>query len=208
VVWHELLVRLIRRDGSIMPPGEFLPLAERHGCMNEIDEWVTRRAVGLAAEGRSVTVNLSAASVGDERLLAVVREGLARTGADPACLMFEVTETAVMADLEAGRRFATALRDLGCRFALDDFGTGYGTLTYLKHIPIDFIKIDIEFVRDLLRSEADERVVRTIVNMAREFGKLTIAEGVEAEGTPERLRELGVDFAQGYYVGRPAPLEG
>lgn len=205
-VQQELLVRLRREDGSVLPPAQFLPLAERFGCMDEIDEWVTRQAVQLAAAGRSVSVNLSAASVGDDGMLAIVREALEQTQADPSRIVFEVTETALMVDLEAGRRFASALRDLGCQFALDDFGTGYGTLTYLKHIPIDYIKIDVEFVRDLLRSDADELLVRTIVGMAREFGKRTIAEGVEDEPTLQRLRALGVDFAQGYFLGRPAPL--
>jgi PAS domain S-box-containing protein len=207
VVQQELLVRLQTEDGQIMPPGAFLPVAERHACIRDIDHWVTQRAVEMAAAGAPVEVNLSAASVGDGELLGTIREALERTGADPSLLVFEVTETALMADVERGRLFATALRELGCRFALDDFGTGYGTFTYLKHIPIDYLKIDIEFVRDLLESEADERLVRAIITMAHELGKQTIAEGVENAATLDRLRELGVDLAQGYHIGRPAPAE-
>jgi EAL domain-containing protein (putative c-di-GMP-specific phosphodiesterase class I) len=207
VVQQELLVRLQREDGEIMPPSEFLPLAERHGVIADIDRWVVEEAVQLAAEGHPVEVNLSAASVGDSQTLAAIRDGLARTGADPGLLVFEVTETAMMADVDRGRAFAEALRELGCRFALDDFGTGYGTFTYLKHIPIDYLKIDIEFVRGLPGSEADLRLVRAIVHMARELGKRTIAEGVESAEALVQLRGLGVDHAQGYHIGRPAPIE-
>jgi EAL domain-containing protein (putative c-di-GMP-specific phosphodiesterase class I) len=121
--------------------------------------------------------------------------------------VFEVTETAMMANVDRGRAFAEALRELGCRFALDDFGTGYGTFTYLKHIPADYLKIDIEFVRELPGSEADLRLVRAIVHMARELGKKTIAEGVENGEALAQLRSLGVDHAQGYHIGRPAPVQ-
>jgi PAS domain S-box-containing protein len=207
VVQQELLVRLQRTNGEIMPPGEFLPLAERHGCISEIDRWVVEQAVQMAAAGQAVEVNLSAASVGDGQTLATIRAALDRTGADPRLLVFEVTETAVMADVDRGRAFAQALRELGCRFALDDFGTGYGTFTYLKHIPADYLKIDIEFVRELPGSEADVRLVRAIVHMARELGKKTIAEGVESAEALSQLRALGVDHAQGYHIGRPAPIE-
>ncbi len=206
VVGLELLVRLRDEEGRIVPPGDFLPVAERYGSIREIDQWVTQRAVELAAAGAPVEVNLSAASVGDDEMLATIRDALERTGANPALVVFEVTETALMADVDRGRVFATAVRELGCRFALDDFGTGYGTFTYLKHIPIDYLKIDIEFVRDLLNSQEDERLVRAIVAMARDLGKTTIAEGVEDALTLERLRELGVDQAQGYHIGRPAEI--
>jgi PAS domain S-box-containing protein len=206
LVQQELLVRLRQRDGQIMPPEHFLPVAERYGAIKEIDHWVTHQALALAASGQPVEVNLSAASVGNEELLSTIRDTLTRSGADPALLVFEVTETALMADLDRGRRFGTALRDLGCQFALDDFGTGYGTFTYLKHIPIDHIKIDIEFVRDLLSNQDDERLVQAIVTMAHDLGKKTTAEGVENAATLDRLRELGVDYAQGYHIGRPAEI--
>jgi PAS domain S-box-containing protein len=206
IVGLELLVRLCGIDGELVPPGDFLPVAERYGLIREIDQWVTERAVELAATGAPVEVNLSAASVGDGEMLETIRAALERTGADPALVIFEVTETALMADVDRGRTFATAVRQLGCRFALDDFGTGYGTFTYLKHIPVDYLKIDIEFVRDLLSNPDDERLVRAIVAMARDLGKTTIAEGVEDGATLERLRQLGVDHAQGYHIGRPAEI--
>ncbi len=195
VVQQELLVRLRDEDDRVITPAEFLPVAERYGCITEIDQWVIRQAMQLAAAGLPVEVNLSAASVGDSETLSTIREALDETGADPSLLVFEVTETAVIADVERGRAFAAALRE-----------TGYGTFTYLKHIPIDYLKIDVEFVRDITRSEADERLVRAIVTMARDLGKKTIAEGVEDATTLERLLELGVDHAQGYHIGRPAPI--
>lgn len=206
VVQQELLLRLRTEEGGLLAPGEFLAVAERYGTIRQIDQWVIQRAVELAATGAPVEVNLSAASVGDEDMLCTIREALERTGADPSLVVFEVTETALMADLERGRAFAEAVRRLGCRFALDDFGTGYGTFTYLKHLPVDYLKIDIEFVRDLLASDDDERLVRAIVAMARDFSKITIAEGVEDAATLARLRALGVDHAQGYHIGRPAEI--
>lgn len=206
LVQQELLLRLRTEEGELLAPGEFLAVAERYGTIRQIDQWVIQRAAELAATGAPVEVNLSAASVGDADTLCTIGEALERTGADPSLVVFEVTETALMADLDRGRAFAEAVRRLGCRFALDDFGTGYGTFTYLKHLPIDYLKIDIEFVRDLLVSDDDERLVRTIVAMARDFSKITIAEGVEDAATLERLRALGVDHAQGYHIGRPAEI--
>jgi EAL domain-containing protein (putative c-di-GMP-specific phosphodiesterase class I) len=125
---------------------------------------------------------------------------------DPQKIVFEITETAVMKDLEHGRLFAERMVALGCSFALDDFGTGFASLTYLKHLPVQYLKIDIEFVRDLCHSRRDRSVVSAIVALARGFGQETIAEGVENEATAAVLRNLGVTFAQGYLFGAPAPL--
>ena len=153
----------------------------------------------------AVGINLSGASVGDPVVMAAIERALAETEADPSLLMFEVTETALMERIDEGRAFVERLTALGCRFALDDFGTGFGTFVYLKHLPVDYLKIDMQFVRDLLRDDDDERVVRSIVGLARDFGKKTIGEGVEDEATLQRLRDLGVDYAQGFHIGRPAP---
>jgi ketosteroid isomerase-like protein len=125
---------------------------------------------------------------------------------DPSLLVVEVTETAFVGQTEAGRAFAERVRELGCRLALDDFGTGFSSLQYLKHLPADHLKIDIDFVRDLTSNETDARVVRGIVALAREFNQTTIAEGVEDEETLLMLRDMGVDLAQGYLFGRPAPM--
>jgi diguanylate cyclase (GGDEF)-like protein/PAS domain S-box-containing protein len=205
-VQHELLIRMLAEDGSIIAPGEFLPVAERYGLISEIDRWVIGEAVGLAAEGQPTEFNLSGASIGDPDIVRELASGIEHTGADPSLLVVEVTETAMMNQLDAGRRFAEQVTALGCRLALDDFGTGYASLSYLKRIPAQHLKIDIEFVRDLTHNDTDERLVRGIIGIAREFDQTTIAEGIEDEATLVRLRELGVDFGQGYLLGRPQPL--
>ncbi len=126
---------------------------------------------------------------------------------DPATLVFEITETTLISDEAAARAFVEGLHRLGCRIALDDFGTGYGGFTYLKQLPIDYLKIDIEFIRDLRYDPASRRVVEAVVNIARGFGLETVGEGVEDDKTLQLLRTLGVDRAQGYLLGRPTPLE-
>jgi PAS domain S-box-containing protein len=204
-VQHELLLRMRGDDGAIISPGEFLPVAERYGLISEIDRWVIRQAVEIAAGGTAVEFNLSGRSVGDPDTLRELSAALVATGADPSLLVVEVTETAFMDHTEAAAAFARAVRELGCRLALDDFGTGFNSLSHLKHLPADHLKIDIEFVRELVSSETDARVVRAIVGLAHEFGQTTIAEGVEDEETLTLLQELGVDYVQGYLLGRPAP---
>jgi PAS domain S-box-containing protein len=205
-VQQELLLRMRAEDGSIVPPGDFLPVAERYGLISEIDRWVVRQAVDLAAQGEPTEFNLSAASVGDPDILRELAAAIEETGADPALLVLEVTETAMMNQVDAGRRFAERVAAIGCELALDDFGTGFSSLSHLKQIPAQYLKIDIEFVRDLTRSETDERLVRGIIGIAREFDQTTIAEGIEDEATLVRLRELGVHLGQGYLFGRPAPI--
>jgi PAS domain S-box-containing protein len=204
---HELLIRMISHSGEIISPGMFLPAAERYGLINEIDRWVISRAAERAATGACVAANLSAGSVGRVEVLLHIERELSRTGAPAANLTFEVTETALMADIRAGRRFADRLVSLGCSFSLDDFGTGYGSMTYLRQLPITNVKIDVQFVRNIAQSDMDRKLVAGIVHIAHSLGKFTIAEGVEDRKTLEVLRELGVDRAQGYYIGWPAPLD-
>jgi diguanylate cyclase (GGDEF)-like protein/PAS domain S-box-containing protein len=205
-VHEELLVRMLDEDGAVVPPGSFLPTAESFGLIGDIDRWVLRRGVEVAATGRHVHVNLSGHSVGRTEVLDELAESLAVTGADPAHLVIELTETMAVANLAGARAFARRLREIGCGLALDDFGTGFGSFTYLKHLPADFLKLDQEFIRDLTRSDADRRVVDAIVGIAARFGMQTIAEGVEDEATLAVLRDAGVDFVQGYHLGRPAPI--
>jgi PAS domain S-box-containing protein len=204
---EELLLRMLGRDGEVVAPGAFLPVAEKYGLITEIDQWVVKQAVRLAAEGRHVSVNLSAESIVSLDLVAVIDQDMAEAGADPANLVFEITETALMRDAAKGEAFARGVVDLGCAVALDDFGTGFGTFTHVKKLPIKYLKIDIEFVRDLVGSSADQHVVKAIVNLAQGFGCQTVAEGVEDAEVLARLQDYGVDFAQGYYLGRPVPLE-
>jgi diguanylate cyclase (GGDEF)-like protein len=198
----ELLIRMLGEDGSLISPGAFLPAAERFGMINAIDRWVTAAAIELAQAGHRVALNLSARSIGDAQLLLAVREA-ARRGVDPANLIFEITETAAVTNLAEAREFAGELTGIGCDLAIDDFGTGFGSLTYLKHIPSRYVKVDIEFTKDLTRSETDRQVVAAVVGIARSLGKRTIAEGIEDGPTLAAIRELGVDYAQGFYTGRP-----
>ncbi len=207
VVTHELLLRVESPDGRLVGPVSFLAEAERLGLSGAVDRWVVRRGIELAATGRSVELNLSGASLNDVPLLGAIEKWIVGSGAAPDALVFEITETALVADEEAGRRFVAALRGLGCRIALDDFGTGYGGFTYLKHLAVDILKIDIEFVRDLVTNEASRHVVHSIVELARNFGLQTVAEGVEDAATLELLRAMGVDHAQGFYLGMPAPVD-
>jgi PAS domain S-box-containing protein len=204
----ELLIRMRKaRDGEeLMNPGEFLPAAERFGLISVIDDWVIDHAIDLAADGRSVTVNVSAKTISEpEQVERIAQTVLARPGA-ARNLVFEITETAVADNLQAAGTFATRLRELGCAIALDDFGVGHGTFTYLRHLPVDYLKIDMQFVRDLLSDDADRQIVEAIIGLAKQFNLETVAEGVEDQATLEKLREMGVDYAQGYWIGRPMPL--
>ncbi len=203
---EEVLVRMMDRDGKIIAPGEFLPAAEKYGLIAEVDRWVVGRSIELAAQGRIVDCNLSAASLESPGMLSFIEEEIRRTGADPADLVFEITETALMTDLRAGAEFARSLADLGCGLAIDDFGTGFGSLVYLKKLPITQLKIDIEFVRDLATNQANRYVVEAIVRLARAFNVRTVAEGIEDVATLECVRAAGVDFGQGFFLGRPAPI--
>jgi EAL domain-containing protein (putative c-di-GMP-specific phosphodiesterase class I) len=204
-VQHELLIRMTDERGGVIDPAAFLPVAEQHGLIGEIDRWVVRRALGMAARGAPVELNLSAESIGDPELCSFVERELAESGADPTLVVFEVTETALLRHEAVAERFLHAVRDLGCGVALDDFGTGYGGFTYLKRLPVDFLKIDVEFVRELPRDQASRHLVEAVVSLARAFGVRTIAEGVEDERTLRLLTELGVDLAQGFGICRPAP---
>lgn len=205
-VQHELLIRMRDREGALIPPGVFLPAAEQHGIIAEIDRWVIGEALRIAADGRPVEINLSAHSLGDPALFSFVLDAVRRTGADPSLVVFEVTETALLRNESAAAAFVGRIKRLGCGVALDDFGTGYGGFTYLKRLPVDYLKIDIDFVRDLPLNLDSQHVVRAVVSLARGFGQKTVAEGVEDAETLALLRELGVDYGQGYGIGRPAPL--
>ena len=203
---HELLLRM--RDGNeLILPGAFLGVAERLGLIHAIDRWVVDQAIRLLSQRSDLrlAVNLSARSLDDQQLLRLIRDGLAEHGVDPSRLIFEITETAVVGNMDVARNLAKALRGLGCSFALDDFGAGFSSFHYLKQIPAEYLKIDGEFVRSP-RSRTDELVIESIVHIAQGLAKKTIAESVEDAGTLERLRNVGVDFAQGFHVGRPVPL--
>lgn len=202
---EELLLRMIGRDGNVISPASFLPIAEEAGLIVEIDRWVIAQAARMAAQGRRIAVNLSGKSI-DQQLLAYIAGELGAAGADPSNLVFELTETALLTDIKVAAEFAKGLAQLGCGLALDDFGTGFGTLSYLKLLPVQYLKIDVEFVRDLATNQTNQHLVKAIVSLAHGLEQKAIAEGVEDEETLALLREYGVDFAQGYHLGRPAPM--
>ncbi len=208
----ELLLRMKGDRGKLITPGAFLPAAERFGLIHAIDRWVVQRAIQLMSEtnggGPRVGINLSGESiVGDPLLLEMIEQELERTGIDPAKLIFEVTETAAIANMPEATQFARGLTSLGCSLALDDFGTGFGSFYYLKHLPVSYVKLDGEFIQNLPRSEVDEHMVKAIVGVSQALGIKTVAESVADEETIGLLHKHNVDYAQGYYVGKPAPLD-
>lgn len=207
IVQRELLLRMREPDGEIVAPARYLPIAEQYGLIADIDSWVIGRATEIAAEVGPVQLNLSARSIGDPAIVERIEQCLNRTGADPSSLVIEITETALIADEAAATAFVDRVHAIGCKLALDDFGTGYGGFTYLKHLPVDLLKIDVDFVRDLAMNAASRHVVEAVVTLARAFGLQTVAEGVEDAAALQVVGELGVDFAQGYYIARPAPLD-
>src|SRR5206468_7256652 len=158
--------------------------------------------------GRSLTLNLniSAKSIGHAQLIDVIDRALAAAGIDPARLVFELTETAAIGNIEHARTFTTELRNRGCRFALDDFGSGFGSFYYLKHLPFDYFKIDGEFIRGFGANATDQLVVEAIVGIAKGMGKKTVAEFVTDQEMTDRLRQSGIDYAQGYHIGEPSPV--
>lgn len=205
VAREELLVRMVDPHGDTIPPASFIPAAERFGLIHEIDLRVLEQAIELVRDGRSVAANVSARTLTDPRYLATLKRAIA-TGLDPACFTFEITETAAVANMSEAQDFARHIRELGCSLSLDDFGTGFSSFTYLKHIPAQYLKIDIEFIRELTRNPADQQLVQAIIAIARGLGQETVAEGIEDEDTLVLVRKLGVDFAQGFHVGRPSAV--
>jgi EAL domain-containing protein (putative c-di-GMP-specific phosphodiesterase class I) len=207
----ELLLRMKGERGKLIAPGAFLPAAERFGLIHAIDRWVVSRAIQLIAESMGpvprVGINLSGESVvGDPELLRMIEHELERSSVDPSKLIFEVTETAAIANMPEATQFARGLTDLGCSLALDDFGTGFGSFYYLKHLPVSYVKLDGEFVQNLPRSEVDEHMVKAIVGVSQALGIKTVAESVADAETISLLQKHQVDYAQGYYVGKPTPL--
>jgi EAL domain-containing protein (putative c-di-GMP-specific phosphodiesterase class I) len=210
---YEVLLRLRDEEGGEpLTPSAFLYVAERFGLIQAIDGWVVRKAIELIAEheraGRRLVlhVNLSGKSIGDPKVAALTESALAEAGIDPSRLVLELTETAAIANIEEAKAFAHRLRARGCQLALDDFGAGFGSFYYLKNLPFDYFKIDGDFIRGITGSPMDQLVVQAIVGIARGMGKKTIAEFVTDDETQHLLERVGVDYTQGYHVGRPRPL--
>lgn len=207
---HELLLRLRDEHDELVAPEAFIPTAERFGLIGAIDRWVVHQAIEQLALRPKRTniymVNLSAISIGDPQMLPLIAAELDRTRIDPTRLVFEVTETAAITDMDTASEFMHGLRRIGCGSALDDFGSGFGSFVYLKHLPVDYLKIDREFVGHLPGSTQDRALVKAIIDVARSLGQRTIAEYVGSRATLSVLREQGADFAQGYHLGKPEPF--
>jgi diguanylate cyclase (GGDEF)-like protein/PAS domain S-box-containing protein len=211
----EFLLRLRGDNEEIIPPGAFIPAAERYNLMRDIDTWVVDRAFELIAHEQTLqptsrprvyAINLSGQSLDDDEMAQLVRTRIQQFGVNPRSVCFEITETSAIANLSRATALMKDLRELGCRFALDDFGTGLSSFAYLKKLPVDYLKIDGEFVRDLLKDPVDRAMVETINNIGHVLRLKTIAESVESEATLEAVRRIGVDYAQGFEIAKPAPI--
>ena len=212
VTGGEVLLRL-GNGSAAKAPGEYLEQAEKSGLVLAIDRWVLERAIPMLARFQAVSpdfelsVNLSGRSVGDSQIEEVVQAALMRSGADGSGLVLEVTETAIVPDLVAARAFAERLGEDGCRFALDDFGAGFGSFSYLKHLPFSYVKIDGEFVARCDVDPTDRAIVASVVRVAHELGKRTVAEYVSSAAVLDVLALERVDLAQGHHLGHPIPAE-
>lgn len=209
----EVLVSLVSPEGEPVAPGAFLPAAERYQLMRAIDSWVVTATLEALADGGTVlsgldlvNINLSGQSLGQPGFMDDLVKQLARTGVDPRRICLEITETAVIRNLSHARLFMRALRGRGCRFALDDFGSGLSSFGYLRKLPVDYVKIDGQFVRNMVRDSVDRSMVESIHNVAQVMGLRTIAEFVEDDATLRALRALGVTYGQGFGLHRPEPV--
>ena len=210
---YELLIRM-EEDGQIIPPGAFLPAAERYNLISKIDRWVVQKAFTLLIENpvfqkqvSFISINMSGQSLADESFLDFVITQLQDSKVKGEKICFEVTETAAIANLTTAINFISSLKKLGCRFALDDFGCGLSSFAYLKNLPVDYLKIDGIFVKDIVDDPIDHAMVKSINEIGQVMGMETIAEFVENDEIKNMLREIGVNYAQGYGIGKPMPFD-
>lgn len=211
----EVLVRMLDDDDNLMPPSKFISAAERYQMMGAIDRWVIKNTLDkLSAADNSLEVNLarfsinvSAQSLADDDFLGFIEEQIADSGMSPDALCFEITETMVVKNLERAQRFIRRLRKLGCRLALDDFGTGYCSFAYLKDLPVHYIKIDGVFVRDILENPLSAAIISSMTSIAKVMKAQTVAEHVENDLIAQSIKSHGIDFIQGFVVGKPVPLD-
>jgi len=211
-VRYELLLRLRDENGALLKPGAFIPAAERYSLMGAIDRWVIRTAFyrymeRLAGSATEIAINLSGNSLNDETLLEFVKAQFVESGLPPERVCFEVTETVAIYNLSQARDFMKGIKRYGCHWALDDFGSGLSSFKYLKTLPVDYLKIDGSFVRDMVEEPIDHAMVEAINQVGHIMGIQTIAEYVHSEAIVERLRVLKVDYAQGYAIGLPMPWD-
>ncbi len=210
---YEVLIRMVDRQGELLAPGAFIPVAERFGVMNKLDRWVIENALQCVAEISaqtgtevSVTINLSGQSLTDRKLAGFVSAQLQASGVSPNKICFELTETAAISNLDHADLFIQSMKEIGCKFALDDFGSGLSSFAYIKHFPVDYLKIDGSFVKDIIDDPTDKVMVNAINQMAHVLGMETIAEFVENDEILHELQEIGVDMVQGFGIGKPMPF--
>jgi len=210
---YEVLLRLRTPAGDVVPPDAFLPAAERFDLIQQLDRRTAAEAIQRIAasasgpEPMSLAVNVAAKTIDDERYLEGVAQALSETGADPGSLIFEASEQVAVADLNRARRFAESVHELGCGFSLDNFGSGFGSFFYLKHLPVDHLKIDGDLIGGLAATPVDREIVASIVGVAKSMRRQTAGERVNDGRTLDLLAELGVDHAQGFHLGTPTPIE-
>ena len=206
---YEVLVRMVCDDGKVILPGGFMPAAERFGLIHSVDRWIVRRALTqlsrLHQNGETVrfSINLSGKAFEDTALLPMIQELLDNSNIEPSYVCFEITETAAIAKLSEAEKFISALNAMGCQFALDDFGAGFSSVSLRNPLPVDKLKIDGSFVQGMADSRIDQAMVQSMSQVAHALGKQTIAEYVENSTTLALLRDYGVDYAQGHYIGKP-----
>ena len=209
IAGHEVLLRMINDDGEHILPSNFLNFAERLGLIREIDRWVVSKAIHTIKNLHQVNnaqyleINLSVKAISDPELLSIIKEGLTTSGINPAYLVMEIPESAIVENIQESKRFITTLKEMGCRFALDDFGIGFSSFNYLKNLLVDMLKIDGSLICDLLHKTEDQHLVKAMVGVAHGLGKETIAKFVNNEETIKLLQGYGVDYAQGYFIGEP-----
>ena len=212
---YELLLRMRDEHGNIVNPDQFIPAAERYNLMSTLDRWVIHEALTQLADKNPVAkqahftlaINLSGTSLSEDRFLDYVIDELQKQKLPDGAICFEITETAAISNLSRVIHFMQTLKKLGCKFSLDDFGSGLSSFTYLKNLPVDYLKIDGQFIRHVAEDSVDESMVRAINQVGKAMGISTIAERVESKEVLDKLSTLGVEFAQGYYIARPASVK-
>ncbi|PCH65111.1 MAG: GGDEF-domain containing protein [Gammaproteobacteria bacterium] len=206
ITHYECLIRMRGTDDTLYYPDDFIPVAEAMGLIHQIDLWVVNKAFDLTSQmpsDISISINLSGNIFLDRNLFPLVEKKLAQTGIDPNRIVFEITETSAISNFEQTKEMVERLRSLGCRFALDDFGAGFNSYSYLKHFPVDILKIDGGFITNLINDPVDQLLVKSMIDIAHSLGKTTVAEFVENQSTMDLLKSYGVDFVQGYLIGKP-----
>jgi EAL domain-containing protein (putative c-di-GMP-specific phosphodiesterase class I) len=212
---YELLLRMRDENGNIVNPDQFIPAAERYNLMSTLDRWVIHEALSQLADRNpeakkahfTLAINLSGTSLSEDRFLEFVVDELEKQQLPEGAICFEITETAAISNLSRVIHFMQSLKKLGCKFSLDDFGSGLSSFTYLKNLPVDYLKIDGQFIRNVAEDSVDESMVKAINDVGRAMGIETIAERVETKEVLDKLSELGIEYAQGYYIARPTSVQ-